>query len=141
MRTRHFRRLSQAAIFGVSFSSVRPLVFNEGQTRRAGRTSRAARRFAPFAAAEGVSVSDLRNGSVTTFDRRPSQFAKDASKIFRLLRMASGLPTGERALDLSGQDSVGCSPLPAAMTASGFLQTSRSMSGNNQETIFDRKLV
>jgi hypothetical protein len=79
--------------------------------------------------------------SVTTFDRRPSQFARDASKIFRLLRMASGLPTGERALDLSGQDSIGCSPPPAAMTASGFLQTSRSMSGNNQETIFDRKLV
>ena len=34
----------------------------------------------------------------------------DASKTFRSLTMTSGLPTGERALDLSGQDSVVRSP-------------------------------
>ena len=33
---------------------------------------------------------------------------------------ATGLPTGERALDLSEQDSVGCSPLSAALDCRGI---------------------
>jgi hypothetical protein len=39
------------------------------------------------------------------FDRRPSQFVRRAEKTFRLPRMITGLPTDERCLDLSEQDS------------------------------------
>jgi len=49
------------------------------------------------------------------FDRRPSQFARAASKIFRSLKTASGSPTGEPALDLTTQHSVIRPPLPAAL--------------------------
>jgi hypothetical protein len=40
------------------------------------------------------------------FDRRPSRFARCASKIFQLPTMAIGLPTNECALDLSAQHSA-----------------------------------
>jgi hypothetical protein len=43
--------------------------------------------------------------SGTAFDRPPSQFVRRANKTFRLPRMTTGLPTDERCLDLSEQDS------------------------------------
>ena len=46
---------------------------------------------------------------------RPPVVASGASKTFRLLTNVIGLPIAERTLDLSGQDSLGCSPLPAAL--------------------------
>ena len=46
---------------------------------------------------------------------RPPVVASGASKTFRLLTKVIGLPIAERTLDLSGQDSLGCSPLPAAL--------------------------
>jgi hypothetical protein len=39
------------------------------------------------------------------FDRRPSQFVRRANKTFRLPTMTTGLPTDERCLDFSEQDS------------------------------------
>jgi hypothetical protein len=49
--------------------------------------------------------------SATAFDHRLSRFAGSASKTFRLLTKAIGLPIGKCALDLSGQNSVVCAPL------------------------------
>jgi len=53
--------------------------------------------------------------SAIVFDRRRSQFARAASRIFRSPKMASGSPTGEPALDLTTQHSVIRPPLPAAL--------------------------
>jgi hypothetical protein len=52
--------------------------------------------------------------SATAFDQRLSRFAGGASKTFRLLTKAIGLPIRKCALDLSGQSSLVCAPLPAA---------------------------
>ena len=54
--------------------------------------------------------------SAIAFDRRWSQFATGAGKTCQLLTtMATGLPTGEWDVDLSGRHSVGGTPLPAAV--------------------------
>jgi hypothetical protein len=53
--------------------------------------------------------------SATAFDHRLSRFAGRASKTFQLLTKAIGLPIGKCALDLSGQNSVLCAPLPARL--------------------------
>jgi len=56
----------------------------------------------------------------TAFDRRPSQFVRRANKTFRSARMATGLPTDERCLDLSEQDSVVCSRCSPTLIKSNY---------------------
>jgi hypothetical protein len=62
--------------------------------------------------------------SAIVFDRRPSQFARAASKIFRSLKTASGSPTGEPALDLTTQHSVIRPPSPATVVSRGAIRSS-----------------
>ena len=64
--------------------------------------------------------------SATAFDHRLSRFAGSASKTFRLLTKAIGLPIGKRALDLSGQNGVVCPPLSRRLCRS-FAQHATTM--------------
>jgi hypothetical protein len=57
--------------------------------------------------------------SGTAFVRRPSRFVRRANKTFQLLTITTGLPTDECCLDLREQDSVVCSPFPAALVDRG----------------------